>query len=884
MNSQMRNRIVSMCVAMTLGSAASADCSHDIDGDCRVGLGDVTTLLGSFGCTGNCQGDLNRDGVVDLTDLTLLLAQYGNDCAPAAPTGAYASAVNSGAVTICWTDSLSDESAFRLYRREGIGDPNDPNGPGADWQLIAQTAPNASCATDSTVETMTFYEYVVRTLRNGCESQDSNVLAVFVPGDPNCPAAPTGLRAEDVTAAHVTLCWDDSSEDENGFRLYRRDDPNGVGDWHLVAETPAGETCATDSQVDPNTVYEYEVRAFDEACESDPSDSVTVTTPGVPCSNAPSNLRATDVGSSGVSLCWDDLSNDESGFRLYRRDPNDLGDPNFPADPNDPNVPTGGGGWRVVAEAGPNAACATDNAVAPNRSYEYLVRAYRDQCESGDSNIIRVDVDDTCLHAPSNCNAARDCMDVVVTWQDNSSCETSFNISRSVDQVSWNRVGTVGANETTFRDTRSKTAGQRYHYRVRAVYDDGAGREFSAYSNIEAAIPRNCSCLQAPSHCDAARDCMDVVVTWQDNSSCETSFNISRSVDQVNWNQVGTAGANETTFRDTTSKTAGQRYHYRVRAVYDDGDGTEYSGYSNTEAAIPRNCSCLQAPSNCNAARDCMDVVVTWQDNSSCETSFNISRSVDQVNWNQVGTAGANGTTYRDTSSKTPGQRYHYRVRAVYDDGDGTEYSEYSNTESAIPRNCACLQAPSNCNAARDCMDVVVTWQDNSSCETSFNISRSVDQVNWNQVGAVGANETTYRDTSSKTPGQRYHYRVRAVYDDGEGTEYSEYSNTEAAIPRNCSCLQAPSNCNAARDCMDVVVTWQDNSSCETSFNISRSVDQVNWNRVGTVGPNVTTFRDTTSKTAGQRYYYRVRAVYDDGEGTEYSEYSNTEDAIPRRC
>ena len=57
-------------------------------------------------------------------------------------------------------------------------------------------------------------------------------------------------------------------------------------------------------------------------------------------------------------------------------------------------------------------------------------------------------------------------------------------------------------------------------------------------------------------------------------------------------------------------------------------------------------------------------VTLAWQYNSSSETGFRIERSPDgTTNWTEIGTTGANVTTYQD-AGLAPWTTYYYRVRA----------------------------------------------------------------------------------------------------------------------------------------------------------------------------------------------------------------------------
>ena len=69
---------------------------------------------------------------------------------------------------------------------------------------------------------------------------------------------------------------------------------------------------------------------------------------------------------------------------------------------------------------------------------------------------------------------------------------------------------------------------------------------------------------------------------------------------------------------------------------------------------------------------------LAWLDNSTNESSFRIERSLNNVNFSQIATMGANATTYSDTGLDA-GTTYYYRVQASNAGGD----SSYSIVASA---------------------------------------------------------------------------------------------------------------------------------------------------------------------------------------------------------
>lgn len=75
------NQAASAIVAAKVGCPAAGCDNVDFDGDCRVTIEDLSTLLAHFGETGlDPFGDADRDHDVDLQDLARVLAAFGSDC------------------------------------------------------------------------------------------------------------------------------------------------------------------------------------------------------------------------------------------------------------------------------------------------------------------------------------------------------------------------------------------------------------------------------------------------------------------------------------------------------------------------------------------------------------------------------------------------------------------------------------------------------------------------------------------------------------------------------------------------------------------------------------------------------------------------------------
>jgi hypothetical protein len=73
-----------------------------------------------------------------------------------------------------------------------------------------------------------------------------------------------------------------------------------------------------------------------------------------------------------------------------------------------------------------------------------------------------------------------------------------------------------------------------------------------------------------------------------------------------------------------------------------------------------------------------------------------------------------------------------------------------------------------------------------------------------------------------------------------------------------------------------ISIRWRDNADTESGYQIERKTGSTGtWSQIASVGPNVSTFTDTTLK-ARTTYYYRVRAFNSGGTSSYSNEVSGT--------
>ena len=267
----------------------------------------------------------------------------------------------------------------------------------------------------------------------------------------------------------------------------------------------------------------------------------------------------------------------------------------------------------------------------------------------------------------------------------------------------------------------------------------------------------------------------------------------------------------------------------------------------------------VKAPSSTgSSAVSPSQIDVSWQDNSSNETGFEVHRSTTGPSGTFAlrASTGANITTYADAglASSTP---YCYKVRAFRTYDSKTSYSDFSNTACATTPTPPVPTAPSGTNAVPSNSSTVdVTWTDNSANEDGFRVERSLDGgSSWATVSTTVANVTSLRD-GGRTSEQQVCYRVIAFNAGGE----SPPSNTDCTTPP-----AAPTGLTATGlDGPAIDLAWTDNSAVEDGYEVRRSTDGVTFSAVATVASNMTTYRDSRL-SENTTYWYLVSAKKDGG-------------------
>ncbi len=96
---------------------------------------------------------------------------------------------------------------------------------------------------------------------------------------PPPPSAPTDLSATATSPTVVQLNWTDTSNNEAGFRVERRESASA---YAPLTSLPPNSTAFQDSSASPSTSYLYRMIAMNEGGDSPASNEVSITTPAPP--------------------------------------------------------------------------------------------------------------------------------------------------------------------------------------------------------------------------------------------------------------------------------------------------------------------------------------------------------------------------------------------------------------------------------------------------------------------------------------------------------------------------------------------------------------------------------------------------------------------------
>ncbi len=649
-----------------------------------------------------------------------------------------ATAVSHQQVDLAWDRLPGGPEAYEVLRKE--------DGPGQRFAVISGRLPGSTATyQDKTVQPSRTYLYRVNAYCDKSCGGELNEVRVTTPAAP--PASPGNLEAFYISGRGMAITWQGNNSDDATFLLERSD--NGGG-YNLIARIPYARSLSyNDGNVSAGNRYCYRVKAVNAGGESGYSNegcaSIAVAKP-----KAPTGLSATVIHARQINLAWADNADNESGYDIERSD--------------------NGADFSKIGEAGANAVSFEDKGVSPKKKYWYRVVARNAGGASGYSDVAEASTPDVAPDAPLNLLATPvSNTQINLSWNDISGPfgnESGYELERSADGNRYDKIADIASDVTSYENAGLATL-THYWYRLRAKNALG----YSGYSNVAEATTFDVP-PAAPSGLNAMTVSSNRIdLSWKDNSSNETAFEIERSTNGTNFEKIGEVGANESRF-ESTGLAPATTYWFRVRAK----NSINPSAYSNTANAKTRDVT-PDAPRTLSAAAvSYQQVNLSWTDASGNESGFEIEISTDGSKFSKLATTAANVAGYENKGLKEL-TTYYYRLRAF----NAIGYSGYSEIVKVTTPKAPIPEKPRGLTATPVDFDRIdLKWAALSTNATTVIIERSrKPDADFTQIGNQAANTTQYPDREILDV-YDYYYRIKAVNNAG-ASPYSDVVKVSAS-------------------------------------------------------------------------------------------------------
>lgn len=470
-------------------------------------------------------------------------------------------------------------------------------------------------------------------------------------------------------------------------------------------------------------------------------------------------------------------------------------------------------------------------------------------------------------HAPTNLVLTKiSTGSVNLFWDDNSKTEDNYELWRRVGtNEEYNLYRTLPKNTISFNDIGLSEL-LTYYYKVRAVNRYGN----SAFSNEVSTTGGEAFNLQAQ-----ALGASQILLTWESNEVNILGFRIQRTNPSTgNFEQVAVVAP---TAREYTDKSllASTTYSYRIASF----NSTSQSAWSNIATATTAAAD-VPSPTNLIAEFDnqLRKIVVRWTDNTNQEVGTYVERREGDVgDFVQVGNTAADVNVFMD-SNFVVGTTYYYRARHLTAQGF---YTPYSNIDDVFvhelpPAKPTTLQI---FNVHGSANQFSLVWNDNSDDEDGFTVFSKVGSSgNYSSYATYGAKEGKgvygITVTVPDPVNNEYFFKVRAF----KGNLNSDFSNEVSTRGHTGTLVLSIPSASITRN--SAVLQWNDIFENEFVYFIERKRNSFpsenEFSVVGTIGGAVgtgaTIFYTDTNLDANTQYTFRVRALLNT---QQYSNYSN---------
>jgi len=216
---------------------------------------------------------------------------------PESPSNLNCTTLAFDTIYLSWKDNAVTESGY-IIERKSLSEP---------FERIDTLEKNSTTYKDVNLQSKTRYLYRVYSINNLGQSEYSNIGVATTFDLP--PENPRLINAH-VNGQKALLSWEDKSDNELGFKIIR----HFQGQWDLVKTVNPDESYWEDENLLSDVEYQYAVCSYNYGYESF-SDTIKIHT-----MNPPERLTIEFLPGNTIELQWADMSENEWGYIIERRD------------------------------------------------------------------------------------------------------------------------------------------------------------------------------------------------------------------------------------------------------------------------------------------------------------------------------------------------------------------------------------------------------------------------------------------------------------------------------------------------------------------------------------------------------------------------------------
>jgi RHS repeat-associated protein len=730
---------------------------------------------------------------------------------------AYLGATPENGSVSLYWSGVNGASYYNIYRGTSSGQ-----------YLIAYQTTSTSFV-DKDVDNGTTYYYVVTAVNANGESQESP-QAHAQPGT-TAGTAPFGLAARVNPASDsISLYWN-AVAGAVYYNVYRATASGGesAGTVFSVSANGSGQQTYTDTTPVFGTRYYYKVSAVTATAESAKSNEASATR-GVALLPAV-QLNTRPLSATSVLLQWS-AGPGETAFDIFR----------------------GVNGIFETVGLDVSGSSFTDTGLAPGVVYTYMVAAVGPDGMGLESNAEGFTGGQNTLPAPGGFKGTPNSQGYVSLAWDIVSGADGYNIYRSTSSGSSALWAYQVANGNATSSIDGQLATGTYYYKISAYNPAEGTVSTPPIKVVVSSVPFGTPVLSATAASTSA------ILDWSAVPSA-TSYDLFRGL-SPGGETLYKQNIASTSFTDS-GLTSGASYYYYVCGVDSAGNGQNSNAVEVTAGGTAPH-----APPAINVYPVNQSISVSWPAVAGA-TGYVLYRGVasgGEGSQPYAFVSGGTNASYGDTKVSV-GVTYYYRVAALSIVGQSA-----LSPEGSAELNGGQFGAPSLA-ADAGAGSVQLTWQAVTGA-TGYNVFRST-LPNQETDYAVSSGSATKHVDTSVTSGQIYYYRVSAFNSTGAGP----LSNEAYATPGASGLPPAPAGLSAQAS-VTVGLSWNSVVGA-LSYNVYRGTASGQEGNAP-YATNITSaaFRDY-NVAPGTRYFYKVSAVNQVGEGPPSLEASATPDVPP---